>query len=332
MISSLMKFISESTDTPMEPLIERHLDKNGNKLDMGKFRRYIRSRKPRSKAYNGPFVFVNNAIIEQAKHIIAHNKDTSYEEAIQFSYCNIMEHYITELWNRTKQMYEIDKQFAEDLFQTEADLIPFEAFAHLPYNTFCIDYDFSVHGMRCEGLVVDVYIDGKIVAVTAVGVFDGGKHGLFTNEYDFRKGMMCKVNEDPDKKNRDPVPMPEVNAIWNIICQLCMFLSQPKPDDVVKAKPSSNHGKKKQKVKDVSKWEVGFRYGQAIKNMVKPKTESTTTHLTGKTHASPKPHVRKAHWQHYHVGKGRKQIVTKWISPVLVNINTGNDIITTCHK
>ena len=170
MISSLMKFISDSTDTPMEPLIERHLDKNGNKLDMEKFRRYIRSRKPRSKAYNGPFVFVNNAIIEQAKHIIAHNKDTSYEEAIQFSYCNIMEHYITELWNHTKQMYEIDKQFAEDLFQTEADLIPFEAFAHLPYNTFCIDYDFSVHGMRCEGLVVDVYIDGKIVTVTA-GVY-----------------------------------------------------------------------------------------------------------------------------------------------------------------
>lgn len=327
MTSSLMKFIGESTGTPIEPLIERHLDKNGNKLDMGKFRRYIRSRKPRSKAYNGPFVFVNNAIIEQAKHII-HNTDASYEEAIQFSYCNIMEHYITELWNHTKQIYEVDKQFAEDLFQTEADLIPFEAFAHLPYNTFCIDYDFSVHGMRCEGLVVDVYIDGKIVTVTAVGVF-GKKHGLFANEYDFRKGM-CKVNEDPDKKNRDPVPMPEVNVIWNIICQLCMFLSQPKPDDVVKAKPSSNHGK--QKVKDVSKWEVGFRYGQAIKNMVKPKTESTTTQLTDKTHASPKPHVRKAHWQHYHTGKGRTEIVLKWKAPSLINAEASDDLPVVAHK
>ena len=334
MISSLMKFISDTTDVPMEPLIERHSDRYGNKLDMKMFRRYIRSRRPRSKAYNGPFTFVNNAIAENARQIVDQGKNTSYEEALQFSYCNVMEHYITELWNRTKQIYEIDKQFAEDLFQTEVDLVPYESFK-LPYNTFCIDYNFSLHGMKCEGLMVDVYVDGKLVIVTTIAIFDGGKkHGLFTNEYDFRDGSICKVNEDPDKKSRDPLPMPEVNIVWNIVCQLCMFLSQPQPDDVVKAKPSKSHNKKKQKAKekDVTKWKVGFRYGEAIKSIAAPKAEATATQSTGKSHKSPRPHIRKAHWQHYHVGEGRKQTIVKWVSPVLVNTDTSDDITIVSHK
>ena len=327
-----MKFINETTDVPMEPLIEKRYDKNDRKLSIEKFRRYIRSRRPISKAYNGPFKFINDAIVDNAKQIVANDSSISLDVAIQFSYCNIMEHYIVELWNKTKQVYELNNTFANDLFHTEVDLIPYEIFA-LPYSTFCIDYNFTTHGMRCEGLIVDVLVNGRFVVVTTIAIFNGGDmRGLFTNEYDFREGLMCKVNEEDGTRKKDTIPAPAVDDIWNIVCQFCMFLSQSKPDDVVKAKPSKGHGKKKQKVKDVSKWEVGFRYGETIKNMVKPKMESTTTQSTDKTHASPKPHVRKAHWQHYHTGKGRTEIVLKWKAPSLINAETSDDLPVVAHK
>ena len=33
---------------------------------------------------------------------------------------------------------------------------------------------------------------------------------------------------------------------------------------------------------------------------------------------SPRAHMRRAHWQRYRVGPGRKEIVLKWIEPVFV--------------
>ena len=34
---------------------------------------------------------------------------------------------------------------------------------------------------------------------------------------------------------------------------------------------------------------------------------------------SKRPHIRKAHWERYHIGKGRKDIITKWKEPVFIN-------------
>jgi hypothetical protein len=46
--------------------------------------------------------------------------------------------------------------------------------------------------------------------------------------------------------------------------------------------------------------------------------------------SSKRPHIRKAHWERYHVGKGKKDIVTKWKEPVFVN-GDSNDIISNIH-
>lgn len=43
-----------------------------------------------------------------------------------------------------------------------------------------------------------------------------------------------------------------------------------------------------------------------------------------------RPHIRKAHWERYHVGEGRKDIITKWKEPVFVN-GDFNDIVANIH-
>ena len=45
---------------------------------------------------------------------------------------------------------------------------------------------------------------------------------------------------------------------------------------------------------------------------------------------SKRPHIRKAHWERYQIGKGRKEVVTKWKEPVFIN-GDYNDITTNIH-
>lgn len=42
-----------------------------------------------------------------------------------------------------------------------------------------------------------------------------------------------------------------------------------------------------------------------------------------------RPHTRKAHWHHYWVGKGRKELVLRWIAPTVVG--TG-ECVATIHR
>jgi hypothetical protein len=65
-------------------------------------------------------------------------------------------------------------------------------------------------------------------------------------------------------------------------------------------------------------WDVGVRMGAAIR---KAKT-ATEAEDRGGTHASPRPHVRRAHWHTYWTGPRKdpekRKPILKWLSPVLI--------------
>ena len=70
----------------------------------------------------------------------------------------------------------------------------------------------------------------------------------------------------------------------------------------------------KNKYSEVRKWNVGCRYGEKIRSYQKNKMqqyENSESSQNGK-----RPHIRKAHWERYHVGEGRKDIITKWKTSV----------------
>jgi hypothetical protein len=56
----------------------------------------------------------------------------------------------------------------------------------------------------------------------------------------------------------------------------------------------------------------------------------------GGTHASPRPHVRRAHWHTYWTGPRKdpqkRKPVLKWLSPILVNVEDGADMPVTIRK
>ena len=115
------------------------------------------------------------------------------------------------------------------------------------------------------------------------------------------------------------------------LLQFLMYLSSKEADviessETIKTyKPSSLV---KNKYSEVRKWNVGCRYGEKIRSYQKNKMqqyENSESSQNGK-----RPHIRKAHWERYHVGEGRKDIITKWKEPVFVN-GDFNDIVANIH-
>jgi hypothetical protein len=64
-------------------------------------------------------------------------------------------------------------------------------------------------------------------------------------------------------------------------------------------------------------WDVGVRIGAAIRAA----QERERTEARGGTHASPRPHVRRAHWHTYLVGAGRQERLLKWLPPIPVSLD-----------
>ena len=78
-----------------------------------------------------------------------------------------------------------------------------------------------------------------------------------------------------------------------------------------------------------SRWEVGYRLGAALRQAL---SEHEPAEPTG-THASPRPHIRRAHWHSFWVGKkdqpDARSVTLKWLPPIPVNVLGVDDLTTT---
>ncbi|MDR0587946.1 MAG: hypothetical protein LBG61_03090 [Burkholderiales bacterium] len=63
-------------------------------------------------------------------------------------------------------------------------------------------------------------------------------------------------------------------------------------------------------------YNVGAKVGKLIRTYQSEEDQKPAG--DGKTHASPRPHIRTAHWHLYHVGQGRKDSRVRWIPPIVV--------------
>lgn len=77
-------------------------------------------------------------------------------------------------------------------------------------------------------------------------------------------------------------------------------------------------------------WTVGERIGAALRLAEQQEpTGSGGQGESGAGRATPRPHIRRAHWHTYLVGKGRARRELRWVHPVLVS---GKGIVPTSRK
>ena len=233
-------------------------------------------------------------------------------------------------WAVSKQVYCFDPEMELALADTEEVKINPSILQRLPFSTFYIEF-------ADEG-IFSSYAHGTFVRV---GYTNGGYLIFFLrlrHDLSYHTGKCFIYNNDgiPTLINRDIdcIADGEVAADWNefamfainALLYLCAANSQIEENPVTK-QTYRPYSLSKNRFSEIRKWDVGVRYGKAVRLMdasdsvslsQDSEEEITDEKTTSTRHRSPRPHMRRAHWHHYWTGKGRNELVLKWIEPVFI--------------
>ncbi len=246
-------------------------------------------------------------------------------------------------WSLYKSVYRIDPIFLQVLTETENTVFYESAINSIPVNCFFIAWQ------QPEQIGLLVYVEKKndetYFGVTSISdvkgdmlksandgmwIFDGEKIE------DALHSWMKRINGDtPYDQYYDRAYKNMKTAV-----QVAYYLSA---QNAVMKKVNTPKEKRPKRANgtplNLRQWEVGYRIGSEYiapesKKAINPNDDSyenQVVDLRQDRGNGPRPHVRRAHWHHYWAGKGKTQLILKWIAPVLVN-GTEDDIVATEHQ
>jgi len=147
------------------------------------------------------------------------------------------------------------------------------------------------------------------------------------------------------KDYRDSISAEELEIVRNRFAngitpfiQLTLYLCAENADMIDVPRHPTNRVRMSGQVdvkKDVRVWMVGERIGSSLR---KYRNKEILRYLNnepmGGSHASPRPHVRRAHWHHFWTGSKNPQnqnrkLVLRWLSPIPVNADDNEGPVVT---
>lgn len=269
-----------------------------------------------------------------------------------------------ELWERYKRVYEIDKDWYEDFLNTESIVIDFSLLQSLPFDSFYIDLSnlglpHTNHFENVIGVVVSV-LDASKIHLAVVDNDNENYNPIYSykgklpsswNKYDCGSTrftdflLTSKSNGNVLLYNKDnandcfgwevtvggvvegcDIHSPVINKVVRFVIPFLYFLHSKTEDIEEVEHRSSTTYKNEPSVEEVRKWEVGFRYGEKVRN-VRKKCELYGNHIVGIERNRPRAYVRCAHWHNYWCGnKNNRHLEPRWIEPTYCN-GTISDIV-----
>lgn len=111
-----------------------------------------------------------------------------------------------------------------------------------------------------------------------------------------------------------------VSSILSLLLYLCS--EQPEIDNWTPAEPKTKFFGTKRRLlaaKEAVSWDVGLRIGAALDLSAKQDREGSNEGGSG---IAVRPHIRRAHWHSFWVGKrGAQTLSLRWLPPIAVNTN-----------
>lgn len=251
-----------------------------------------------------------------------------------------VEKIILDNWQKYKKVYNLDNTFTNILINTEISSIPVDIIKTIPFPSFYLKLNPDNNLSTIDGILVYIEIieDRILVLLLIYQKNDCDHFFLNINNYQIindeiifenkpSKGVTHFCDDHVDDELLEYCDN-DSDAYSKIIMQFIMYISSKKPDimenPITKKtyKPSKCN---KNKFSEIQMWDVGARYGQAIKlalekadkyaeNIINLENESKNN----KQRKSPRPHVRRAHYRRARTGKGRTEVTLIWIPPVIV--------------
>lgn len=257
------------------------------------------------------------------------------------------------IWAQTKQAFEFDSTLYDALTsQPLGGNIPKEALLRLPVpcvyisNQFALDeetvaegffawleYDVNAKWMELRLLFLLPGTDDSLPFVCPLeGTLEEGLQKLGESAKFRGQAARLKV-PSLGKDGAD-----RVKALFGKAMNLLLYLCAEEPDYAApprrsRAKPASTGFSKSPAPSKVNMTEVGVRIGATMRQGMIAARRSEGR-AEGRTHASPVPHIRRAHWHHFWTGakaSEERKLVLKWIPPVFVG-GSDAEATPTLHK
>lgn len=256
------------------------------------------------------------------------------------------------LWRECRVVYSYDAALADMLMGQDVPEVPCEALRHLPQWCICItDFDASgkyvalyayldgdelvliwqtPSGRYCEDILTlapgaDVRQAMRISNRKAMSLLSGTRIPSYSGDM-YNYGARRGVQDGPEYRPRR-IDAERMTRGINLLLYLCADNAEtrcvtsrpprvPTPDKPADVPPPVK----------ITSYQVGIRIGAAIRKAVQ--ADAANSAAPGH-HASPAPHVRRAHYATYWTGPGRKIPVVRWIQPVLVGLKQADQTIST---
>ena len=230
-------------------------------------------------------------------------------------------------WLEYKQIYKFDADTLEMVANSECKNLTAEELTALkfPYNTFSIENDFKYKDFIIDSVLVSkqTVTNGDVVLMIYAFVKGDAKARLLRLDIVVEKDktLFNFIENHAELECQD-----FIKKVMNLVMYLCQPKAEVVKNRIIKKSDTSN----KKKIKHFYNVSydtnmVGVTLGNAIRNykVIYEKGESTN-HRTG---GIKKPHLRCGHFHHYWVGKGRTELIAKYVEPVFVKGGSNDAVI-----
>ena len=253
------------------------------------------------------------------------------------------------MWRREKRVYKFDPDLADEVLSTADDLvIPTEILYQMPSSCMYIQLstapgDSDVDGFfawveddpenkRQELRILYLDADGRMITQYIIHLIPGGtiNDGIDAAIKEMQRNA---AGAQPESLDRVIEFHEESRHLTIEAVQLVLYVCAANADmheDEEQRRIYKPGAKVVDKFREVRKWDVGDKLGEQIR-IIRGHSGShrDSDGVSGeRAPAGPRkyknrPHVRRAHWQHYRVGEGRTKLVLKWINTIFVNAEDG---------
>lgn len=262
-------------------------------------------------------------------------------------------------WRQTKFIYEFDEALADELINQSKDLvIPVDVIFHMPAQAIYIKY--PPNGSEVDGFLaalesdpstgeneLRIYLMYKQNPISfAVHLMPGGtiNDGIDRAVEVIRQNQTKYQNSRHEYKQFD-LSVSFINEMrTELVRMVNLFLYVCSENaDIEEDREQSKIYRRPSRIRDrfseIKKYNAGVKHGILLRKLrtYQPKQFTDISGTPHGTHASPIPHIRRAHYHHFWTGKrdGERTLILRWIPPTLVggnSLDSPEDIPTTVIK
>ncbi len=267
-------------------------------------------------------------------------------------------------WRTTRLHYEFDPDFYDALAATPMKgTPPAQIFQRLPAKSFFLS---RKGGVRIDGdetlghgFFVVVFDDRLMMMPLTNNSVSSGKFVIRLNQDSVESALdrLCEEGLDSsirviqahpngtEEEKRQAVEQTKRNwprhekrlrDTWGGALSCLMYLCTEAPDIDNKALPTPKATRLGMRVRYLSpkhdtQVSVGIRLGAVFRKQSAPSSDAVSP--DNGTGAPMPPHIRRAHWHTYWIGrKGEQKPELKWLSPILVNTDSPDQLSETIHR